>query len=313
MKLVNNMLGKVFDGIKGAVSSFTKNLGTFGNAATGTGTALSGVTSGPYGGYVNAAGQIMSAMQGFRGEDDPNTDYVKAGKEMGAAQKAFMDLAYPGTTSWERLGTGQTGASGGQEVRGQDLENRLHARELNNQRAIAAMNNKASVAQAVIAAHPESAKDVYSEYSVVRPKGKSLPERKFRFDQRIRSFEAKLKASGVKVDNFKAATERYNAEINAGRFDFERAVKAVELEFHDRKLAQEYVRLLNDIRESTDSNLWRLWMSSIDDVTDAAGLENWMTKLKERLNEADRGRKPDLPGISTGVPPDILPSVPQFP
>lgn len=203
------------------------------------------------------------------------TDFLGVGAEyqggrLGDAQRAFLDAAYPGTNPWERLGTGQGGAAGSVAIQGQRMQDRLNRRTLSVQKQIADKNALATVTPAVLQNHPELAgsllKAIEPQFQSVGPNLKtSLQERRFQLDERIRSAEVAVKTEGVEVESFKAATGRLAHQLEAGKFEFNQAVKQFEADVKNREVAIATVNALRQAYDTLGSNAWKAFRTTLEE------------------------------------------------
>ena len=256
-------------------------------------TKLSGI-----GGSLNSIfGGLSQIGSAFSGEGGDLKNARKQGQVMGAAQRAFMEEAYPGTNPWERLGTGQGGAAGHVQVEGQQLQDRLNRRTLSVQKEIADKNALAQVAPAVLQQHPELAPAITRAISPHVPTvganlKTALGERRFQLDQRIRSAELAVKQAGVNVQSYKAETGRLMHQLESGKFEFNQAVKQFEAGVKNREVAVATVNALRQMYDSVSATTWKAIKAALEEAPGGS------TGLFERLKGAVR----DLPSQPVPLP-----------
>ena len=302
------MLGDILGGVKSALNSVSPHLGPLTGSALGLAGADPTMAS-QWAGIAGALGPLAQMATGD--DDDPNVNYRKRGREMGLAQKEFMDTAYPGTNPWERLGVGQGAVAGGTMERGQDQELRIAEKNMSNQRSIARMQAAATIAPSVIAQYPEMGPHILNTltaHNTSAGPSKSLGRERLSLDNRIRTFEANLKASDVDIRSFKAGTERAAYELSRERWSFEAVVKQLEVAFKDRELAQNYARLMVDARRSVSDSVWKRIIAGVDEITEVTGTRSWLEAVRDAVNEA--GKRGSRPPVAPGV---TLPRSPARP
>lgn len=98
--------------------------------------------------FIPFAGPIVDKVFGV-----PTPDQ-RSGAELGAEHKAFQDVAFEGTNSWERLGGGVSGGAVQSAEVGAKNAAAMQRSELANRSSIADQTNRAHVTAASIGASP---------------------------------------------------------------------------------------------------------------------------------------------------------------
>ena len=295
-------LSKIGSGIGDVFSGISKGAGSLlglpsskdeSGALTSTGNIFSTI-GGVSGGLGNVLGPMAGLADAFTDKPSPSD----MGEDYGKAQRAFMDAAYPGTNPWERLGTGQGGATSSVAEKGQDLQDRLNRRTLNTQREIANKQALASVAPAIIAQHPKSASAILGMITDgTTPPGSigeesPIGERDAAIRRDLADTEMFFKRAKITNEQFANATNRFIYQLQSDRFDYEQAVKEVDVVFKNRELAHDYVRTMATAAESMGSNPWKTFMSWYQDAMGKVGVDTMFDRLSSAVGKA--GEK-DMP------------------
>lgn len=234
------------------------------------------------------------------GKDEEELSPEEQGRRLGVTQRSFMDAAYPGTNPWERLGTGQGGSAGSVAIKAQRTQERINRRTLSNNLQIADKQALAQVAPAVLAHHPELAGAVLAGVdprfgSVGKNLNTNITERKFQFDKQIRTVEADIKAADVEVKGFNAMTQRFMAELESDKFDFNSAVRQAEVHLKNRELAIRYVDTIRSIYDTLSGTAWKQFRSAIDDAAGKFGMDTFLDELRKAGKHVDTRSTP-VPG-----------------
>lgn len=199
----------------------------------------SGAMGGMGAGMASAIPQIMSMLIQQRMSKNE-------GRRAGMQQRKFMDIAYPGTNPWERLGSGQGGQAAYTASQERNTQERMQQRTLSMNKYVADRNALASVAGAVASARPDAATQMYNDFAAktgsgpLQP-GKSMPEKQY---------QAKLYELGIKEKDVNLK------ELQIG---FERLYK-------DRDYAIAAANWIKGMYDSIGSNPWRTIISSLQDA-----------------------------------------------
>ena len=274
----------LFDGVKsavaGAVNTFSK-AGGFGQIGRGVDMGAGG--SGEFG--MAMGGQLDDAIQGSKSPRE-------RGKEAGEAQAAFMDAAYPGTNPWERLGTGQGGATAGSVTPQQtEMQERIADKTLSTQRQNVATQAYASMAGKMMDNYPASGPSL-----IARLAGFGEPDRghqdRFAFEKDARSFALELQRAGVNVQRFNAVTQAQSVQNAVNRLDYDATVKAIDMHFKDRELSQDFAKILIARAETEGSTFWRSLRTKASEYRDDIyGLADWLMDVpRERGSTTEKMR-----------------------
>lgn len=182
--------------------------------------ALSGMVPGLLNRAGDAVGKkIQSKIEGFPSVDAVQTDPLQMGQDF----SKYMDGAFPGTNSWDRLGQ-QSSYGAIESVNKQNQQqNRMQKNELQNRKEIAEMNNLASV---VSAASPQGARAAVELGEYVMSRGQKKPQE---FDTSISIQKDKLPYEVAELDTrskeqiAKASESVVKAELTKNQNTIEKA------------------------------------------------------------------------------------------
>lgn len=293
VKSAGKGLSSIFGSAKGI-----PGLGDYGDILTKLAAGAAGI-----GGIGGGVAEIASPFQ-------KEKSAKQQGKDLGEAQRAFLEKAYPGTNPWEQLGTGQAGGAGSAALSGQRTQEKINRRSLDTQLEINArtleMNKRiadkqalAAVAPSVLEHHPELAdkilQNVTENKSGVGPTlNTSLKERRFTFEQRIRTLEADIKRAGVDVARFNSLTRRLALDLDNRKFDFDQSVKIFESELKNKEMAVRYVTMMKEVYDAVGGTAWKATRSALDELVGAA-TDTPLTVLRNSVERIDVS-PPQVPG-----------------
>lgn len=290
-------LGGMTSQITNMVSGLKGQLGGLQGIA---GPALGGLGAYGMGGWPGLAmyGASLLGQGGSGGDDSDGFNALGTGHEMGLMQRAMMDQAYPGTNPWERLGTGQAGAQGHTEALGRNHQKRLQEQELASRDRVAQKAALAAVAPSAIQQHPEMAGPIMSQLGANVSAGpnlsKAMSERRFAWEQRVKSVEMALRNKEVDISEFNSNTQRWMTEIAEDRLNMDEAYKEAEILLGDKNAAIAHVQALSQAFSSMEGDVWRSMMSRLGGIDSREGIEQWFQDLQSQ-SEAVKEAIADVP------------------
>lgn len=123
---------------------------------------------------ANSVGEVIGAVENNQNQKVKGVP-TPSGEEAGQTQLEFMNKAFPGTTPWERLGSGQgygnvsnaeISARNQRNMQSREIKNQqyINQKTLDNQKEIAEKNNIASIINSMGAVTPKAATTMVDYY-----------------------------------------------------------------------------------------------------------------------------------------------------